>query len=75
MAFYEQSQIFHGHYGKHSGGFFEEQQREPVLGIRVVGHRRQVEKAQLLLQPQGIELAADLDQDVVFFWPAERCVE
>lgn len=61
--------------GLKRAGFPEEQEGKPLLGVCEVRGGFQAEEAELLLEPAGLELPADLNEDRVSFVPDEGCSE
>jgi hypothetical protein len=52
-------------------GFFEEQEREPLLGVSEVLDRGQRKEAELFLQARRVELTADFHQDFGVLMPVK----
>ena len=51
--------------------FFEQQNRQPFIGIGEVFDRAEVEETELFLEPDRIEFSTDLHQDFLIFPPAK----
>ena len=51
--------------------FFEQQNRQPFIGIGEVFDRAEVEETELFLEPDRIEFSTDLHQDFLIFSPAK----